>query len=168
MSSRYWLRDSLLAAFLGLIVFFFLFQPLQIKGTSMLPGLENHERIFVNRLAYRLEPIHRFDIIVFRYPRDPREFYIKRVIGLPGEWVSIKQGNVYIDGKLLPEPFLPRGYLDNESEPPVYVPPGHYYVLGDHRGFSNDSRAWGPLDQSMIYGKAVFAYWPLGHAGPLG
>jgi signal peptidase I len=167
-ASRYWLRDSILATLLGLIFIVFLYQPVQIEGNSMLPRLENHERIFVNRLVYRLEPIHRDDIIVFRYPLDPHKYFIKRVIGLPGEWVSIKDGKVYIDGKPLRESYIPRSDLGDENAPPVYVPRDHYYVLGDHRGFSDDSRTWGTLDQRLIYGKAVFAYWPLSQIGPLG
>jgi signal peptidase I len=158
---------SMLAVLLALIVVVFLYQPVQVEGNSMLPELENHERIFVNRLAYRLGPIHRYDIIVFRYPLDPREYFIKRVVGLPGEWVSINEGTVFIDGKPLRESFIPKSDLGHETEPPVYVPPGHYYVLGDHRGFSNDSRAWGTLDRRLVYGKAVFAYRPLSEFGRL-
>lgn len=165
---RYWLRDSILVILVGLIFILFLYQPVQVEGNSMLPRLENHERIFVSRLAFKLEPIHRDDIIVFRYPRDPQKYFIKRVIGLPGEWVGIRNGRVYINGKPLHESFIPRSDLGHEDGAPVLVPPGHYYVLGDHRGFSNDSRSWGMLDRRLIYGKAVFAYWPLSQVGPLG
>ncbi len=166
--TRYWLRDSILATLVLLIVGGFLFQPIRIEGNSMLPAVENRECIFVNRLAYRLEPVRRDDIIVFRYPLDPSKYFIKRVIGLPGDWVSIKDGQVYINGKPLREPYVRKSELGDENVAPVHVPPGHYYVLGDHRAYSDDSREWGTLVRKLIYGKAVFAYWPLSQFGPLG
>lgn len=164
---RYWLRDVVLSVLLVFTVFFFLYQPVQVKGTSMLPLLQNHERIMVNRIVYHVEAIHRGDIIVFHFPLDPAESFIKRVIGLPGDWVSIKDGQVYVNGKLLKEPYVPTAYLGDETCAPVHVAPNHYYVLGDHRDFSNDSRDWGTVDRKYIYGKAVFAYWPLSDIGSL-
>jgi signal peptidase I len=133
----------------------------------MLPLLKNHERIVVNKIAYHVESIQRGDIIVFRYPLDPAESFIKRVIGLPGDWVNIKDGQVYVNGKRLSEPYVLPAYLDNESYSPVHVAPNHYYVLGDHRDFSNDSRKWGTVARKNIYGKAVFAYWPLSDMGSI-
>jgi len=165
--ARYWLRDLILSLLLAFIVIVFLYQPVQVEGTSMMPRLSNHERIFVNKFVYRFEPIQRDDIVVFLYPLDPSKSYIKRVIGLPGEWVSIRDGLVYINGRPLEESYVPPSYLDHESYPPVYVPPGHYYVLGDHRESSNDSRVWGTVDRKYIYGKAVFVYWPFREMGVL-
>ncbi|HEV3279616.1 MAG TPA: signal peptidase I [Terriglobia bacterium] len=165
--ARYWLRDLVLSLLLAFIVIVFLYQPVQVEGTSMMPRLYDHERIFINKFVYRFEPIHRGDIVVFRYPLDPSKSYIKRVIGLPGEWVSIRQGVVEINGKLLQERYVPPNYLDHDSYPPVYVESGHYYVLGDHRDSSNDSRMWGTVDRSFIYGKAAFIYWPLTDLGTL-
>lgn len=165
--ARYWLRDLVLSLLLAFIVIVFLYQPVQVEGTSMMPRLSDHERIFINKFVYRFEPIHRGDIVVFRYPLDPSKSYIKRVIGLPGEWVSIQQGVVEINGKPLAESYVPPSYLDHDSYPPVYVEPGHYYVLGDHRDSSNDSRVWGTVDRGFIYGKAAFVYWPLDQAGTL-
>jgi signal peptidase I len=101
--ARYWLRDLVLSLLLAFIVIVFLYQPVQVEGTSMMPRLYDHERIFINKFVYRFEPIHRGDIVVFRYPLDPSKSYIKRVIGLPGEWVSIRQGVVEINGKPLAE-----------------------------------------------------------------
>lgn len=164
---RYWLRDLVLSLLLAFIVIVFLYQPVQVEGTSMMPRLYDHERIFINKFVYRFEPIHRGDIVVFRYPLDPSKSYIKRVIGLPGEWVSVQQGVVEINGKPLAESYVPPSYLDHDSYPPVYVGPGHYYVLGDHRDSSNDSRVWGTVDRSFIYGKAAFVYWPLDQVGTL-
>ncbi|MCL5670351.1 MAG: signal peptidase I [Acidobacteria bacterium] len=159
--ARYWFRDLILAALTALIVAFFFYQPVQVEGSSMMPRLENNERVFVNKVIYHLEPIHRGDIIVFRYPLDPRKSFIKRVVGLPGDWVSIKDGHVYVNGRLLKESYLPPSYLGHDNCAPVHVAPHHYYVLGDHRDFSDDSRTWGTVDQKYIYGEAAFVYWPL-------
>ena len=133
----------------------------------MTPRLTNHERIFINKFVYRFEPIERGDIIVFWYPLDTSKSYIKRVVGLPGEWVSVVDGRVLINGKPLKESYLPANRYDRQSYPPTYVPAGHYYVLGDHRESSNDSRMWGTVDQKYIYGKAVFVYWPFSQFGPV-
>jgi signal peptidase I len=167
IETRYWLRDVVLSILLAIIVIVFLYQPVQVEGTSMMPRLANHERIFINKFVYRFEPIRRGDIVVFWYPLDPAKSYIKRVVGLPGEWVSIRDGHVLVDGKPLAEPYVPSGYLDHQTYPPVRVDSEHYYVLGDHRDASNDSRAWGTVDRRYIYGKAVFVYWPFSEVGPL-
>lgn len=165
--SRYWLRDVVLSVLAGFTVFLFLYQPVQVEGTSMLPLLQDHERIVVNRIAYKLESVHRGDIIVFHYPLDPAKSFIKRVIGLPGDWVSIRDGQVYVNGQRLKEPYIQPAYRGQQTCAPVHVPPGHYYVLGDHRDFSNDSRDWGTVARKYIYGKAAFAFWPLSDAGSL-
>jgi signal peptidase I len=165
--TRYWLRDLILSVLLAFIVIVFLYQPVQVEGTSMMPRLSNHERIFINKFVYRFEPIQRGDIVVFWYPLDPSKSYIKRVVGLPGEWVSISEGHVYIEGRVLKESYLPPEYLDHQSSPPMQIEPDHYFVLGDHRESSNDSRLWGPVDRKYIYGKAVFVYWPFSRFGSL-
>lgn len=133
----------------------------------MLPLLQDHECIMVNRLVYHVESVHRGDVIVFHFPLDPAESFIKRVIGLPGDWVSIKDGLVYVNGKRLKDQYVPKAYLGDETCAAVHVPPNHYYVLGDHREFSNDSRDWGTVPRQYIYGEAVFAYWPLSDIGSL-
>src|SRR2546428_8627848 len=139
-NTRFWLRDLILSILLAFIVIVFLYQPVQVEGTSMMPRLENHERIFINKFVYRLEPIQRGDIVVFWYPLDPSKSYIKRVIGLPGEAVSIRDGRVYVNDKQLQEPYIPPASLDHQSYPVTIVEPNHYFVLGDHRESSNDSR----------------------------
>jgi signal peptidase I len=164
---RYWLRDLVLSLLVAFIVIFFLYQPVQVEGTSMMPRLSNHERILVNKFVYRFDPIRRGDIVVFKFPLDPSKSYIKRVVGMPGEWVSMVGGQVLINGKSLPESYLPARYHDNETYPPVRVEPGHYYVLGDHREASNDSRVWGTVGEEFVYGKAVFVYWPFSEFGPV-
>jgi signal peptidase I len=163
--TRYWLRDLILSVLLAFIVIVFLYQPVQVEGTSMLPHLENHERIFINKFVYRFRPIARGEVVVFRYPLDPSKSYIKRVIGLPGDEVTVRDGRVLVNGKALSEPYVSPSYLDNQSYAPVHVEPDHYFVLGDHRSSSNDSRVWGTVDRQYIYGKAVFVYWPLSQMG---
>jgi len=163
--ARYWLRDLILSVLLAFIVIVFLYQPVQVEGTSMMPRLENHERIFINKFLYRFRSVERGDVVVFRYPLDTSKSYIKRVIGLPGDEVTIRDGHVLVNGQPLREPYVPSSYLDDQSYPPVHVEPNHYFVLGDHRSSSNDSREWGTVDQEYIYGKAVFVYWPLSQIG---
>lgn len=163
--TRYWLRDLILSVLLAFIVIVFLYQPVQVEGTSMVPRLENHERIFINKFVYRFRPIERGDVVVFRYPLDPSKSYIKRVIGLPGDVVTIKDGRVLVNGRPLREPYVPAQYRDDQSYPPMRIEPNHYFVLGDHRNSSNDSREWGTVARQYIYGKAVFVYWPLNEMG---
>src|SRR5579864_8644959 len=124
--ARFWVRDLILAVLLSFIVIVFLYQPVQVEGTSMMPRLENHERIFINKFVYRFEPIERGDIVVFWYPLDPSKSYIKRVIGLPGEWVSIRDGRVFIDGDRLADNYVPASYLDHDNDPATQVPPVFY------------------------------------------
>jgi signal peptidase I len=165
--ARYWLRDLILFLLLAFIVIVFLYQPVQVEGTSMMPRLTNQERIFINKFVYRFEPIQRGDIVVFWYPLDPTKSYIKRVVGLPGEAVSIRDGHVYVNNRELQQQYVPASYLDHQNYPVTMVEPDHYFVLGDHRESSNDSRVWGTVDRKYIYGKAVFVYWPVSQIGPL-
>jgi signal peptidase I len=104
---------------------------------------------------------------VFWYPLDPTKSYIKRVIGMPGDVVEIRRGLVFVNDKPLDENYILAEFLDHRTYPPVYVEPGHYYVLGDHRNQSNDSRMWGQVPERYIYGKAVFRYWPMNKMGSL-
>ena len=161
----HWLRDLLFSVVLAVIVILFLYQPVKVEGTSMMPSLEDQERIFVNKFVYRLEPIQRGDIIVFRYPRDPSKSFIKRVIGLAGDHIQIDAGRVFVNSKPIDEEYVPRSYEDERSYAEIIVPPDSYFVLGDHRSLSNDSRDFGPVGQSYIYGKAVFGYWPMDKMG---
>ena len=162
---RGWLKDILLAVVIAFLMVVFLYQPVKVEGTSMQPELLDQERIFVNKFVYHFEEIHRGDIVVFWYPKDPSKSFIKRVLGVPGDVVSIRDGQVYINGQLVEERYVPRGYQDADSYPAVRVREGHYYVLGDHRNASNDSRSWGLVPRKYIYGKAVFRYWPVEKAG---
>lgn len=160
-----WLRDLVLSLAISAFIIVFIYQPVKVEGTSMMPLLEDQERIFVNKFVYRLEPISRGDVVVFRYPRDPSKSYIKRVIGTAGDRIRIDGGQVYVNGTELDEEYVPSEYVDTRSYPELVVPPHCYYVLGDHRSMSNDSRDFGPVNQSYIYGKAAFGYWPMDKLG---
>jgi signal peptidase I len=160
-----WLRDLIISLAISAFIIIFLYQPVKVEGTSMMPSLEDQERIFVNKFVYRLEPIERGDIVVFRYPRDPSKSYIKRVIGMAGDRIRIDGGQVYVNGQPLDESYVPAEYEDTRSYPELVVPPNSYFVLGDHRSMSNDSRDFGSVNQSFIYGKAVFGYWPMEKLG---
>ncbi|MGH9516217.1 MAG: signal peptidase I [Terriglobales bacterium] len=162
-----WVRDLIISLAISAFIIVFLYQPVKVEGTSMMPSLDDQERIFINKFVYRIEPIQHGDIIVFRYPRDPAKSFIKRVIGVAGDHVKIDDGLVYVNGKLLVEDYVPRAYQDDRSYPDVVVPPDSYFVLGDHRSLSNDSRDFGPVESSYIYGKAVFGYWPVDKLGRL-
>jgi signal peptidase I len=160
-----WLRDLMISLAISAFIIIFLYQPVKVEGTSMMPSLEDQERIFVNKFVYRLEPIERGDIVVFRYPRDPSKSYIKRVIGTAGDHIRIDAGQVYVNGQPLDEEYVPPEYTDSRSYPEIVVPSQSYFVLGDHRSMSNDSRDFGSVNQTYIYGKAVFGYWPMDKLG---
>lgn len=162
-----WMRDLAFCLLFVFFINFFVYQPVKVEGGSMEPGLEDQERICINRLVYRFESIERGDIIVFRYPRDTRKSFIKRVIGLPGDHIHIAYGHVYVNDEQLSEPYVPSDYLDARSYSDIVVPKNSYFVLGDHRSMSNDSRDFGPVMRSYIYGKAVFGYWPVEKLGIL-
>jgi signal peptidase I len=164
---RSWTRDLAVALGLALVIIIFLYQPVKVEGTSMAPLLSDQERIFINKFVYRFEPIERGDVIVFWYPLDRSKSFIKRVIGLPGETIELRGGRLYVNAKERPEIYIPASYLDAASYGPLTIPNDEYFVMGDHRDSSNDSRVFGPVGRPYIYGKAVFAYWPVDHFGSL-
>src|SRR5256885_6320757 len=133
---RTWMRDLFFCIVVSFFIILFVYQPVKVEGGSMEPGLEDQERIFINKLAYRLEDIKRGDIVVFRYPRDPRKSFIKRVIGLPGDQVRVTDGRVFLNGKLVAEPYVPQEYLDSHPTREFTVPAESYFVMGDHRSMS--------------------------------
>ncbi|MDE2861458.1 MAG: signal peptidase I [Chloroflexota bacterium] len=183
---REFVTDILETVSLALLIFFLLQSSVRnyrVELSSMEPTLSHEDRLIVNKLVYfnlfpeaidrllpfvdiweedsRLYPFHapkRAEVIVFRYPHDPTRDFVKRVIGLPGETVSIQRGTVYIDGELLDEPYLIESGLDNLA--PVLVPPNSYFVMGDNRRGSSDSRHWGPVSIDNVVGKVVVRYWP--------
>jgi signal peptidase I len=162
---RSWLRDIVFASAAAVFMVIFVVQPVKVEGTSMQPWLIDQERIFVNRFIYRFTEIRRGDVIVFWYPKDRSKSFIKRVCAIPGDEVEIRYGSVYVNGRKIDEPYLKAEFRDHDSFRKVLVPPGQYFVLGDHRNSSNDSRNWGFVPRDNIYGKAVFSYWPMSRVG---
>jgi signal peptidase I len=160
-----WVRDLLISAAASVLIITFLYQPVRVEGTSMLPRLEDHDRLFINKFVYHFSAIEHGDVVVFHYPRDPEKSYIKRVIGLPGDHVRIAHGEVWLNGKRQREPYVPEEYRDDGYMAELVVPEDSYFMMGDHRSISSDSRAFGPVERSLIYGKAVFVYWPARDAG---
>ena len=160
-----WLRDLIVSVAVSAFIIVFLYQPVRVEGTSMLPMLKDQDRLFINKMVYRVEDVHRGDVVVFLYPRDHTKSYIKRVIALPGDDLRIDHGTVYVNGKRVVERYVPPRFADERSQPEMVIPPHEYFVMGDHRSISSDSRDFGPVDRSLIYGKAAFVYWPVDQAG---
>jgi signal peptidase I len=142
----------------------FIGQAFRVEGTSMQPLLEHGERIIVNKLVYRYHPIARGDVVVFWFPLEPHISFIKRVVALPGDVVEVRDGSVFVNEGAVDEPYLQGTFRDRSNLPPTQVKAGHYFVLGDHRGASHDSRKWGEVPEKYIYGKALFRFWPLSRA----
>ncbi len=167
-----WMRDLAFSVLIAVVLIVFIYQPVKVEGTSMMPTLSDQERIFIAKFSYEfgLGSIERGDTVVFWFPGDVSKSYIKRVIGLPGDRVRVDAGQVFVNGQALVEDYVPEEYRDSSSwmggEEKV-VPKGCYFVLGDHRNSSSDSRSWGYVPRANIYGKAVFAYWPVEKMGRL-
>jgi signal peptidase I len=158
------LDACLFAALLSLVIITFIVQAFYIPSGSMEPTLMVDDRILVAKFVYRLGPVHRGDVIVFRYPLNPQRDFVKRVVGLPGERARLREGVVYIGDRALSE----KGYTikpDFGNYGPVSVPANQYFVLGDNRNNSEDSRFFGYVPRANIIGKAVFIYWPPARIG---
>jgi signal peptidase I len=161
------LHDLSVAVLFCFFLIAFVAQAFRVQGTSMEPLLEDGERIIVNKFVYRFHPIERGDVVVFWYPKEPSVSFVKRVVGLPGDVIQIRDGALMVNGVLAKEPYLPASYRDNDDLAATEVKKGFYFVLGDHRRSSNDSRAWGEVPEKYIYGRAVFRFWPLSRMGPI-
>lgn len=166
------IRDIILIIAAFILVGVFFVQPVVVEGTSMLPQLHDGERLLVNKLIYykfkniSWGHLSRGDIVVFWYPNDPDKSYVKRIIGMPGETVEIRYGRIYIDNQELHETYLNAEY--NHNLPNLVakkVEPHYYFVMGDNRDNSSDSRSWGLVPEKYIYGKAFFRYWRPADAG---
>ena len=164
-----WLREVLEtilpAVLIAFLINFFLAQATQVHGQSMEPTLHSDQRLVVEKVSYRFHGPRHGDIVVLKSPQQSTELLIKRVIGLPGETVEIRQGRVYINGQELDEPYLERPTGGNWG--PIIIPPLQVFVLGDNRGFSNDSRAFGVVPIENIVGRAWVSYWPLDKVGEI-
>ncbi len=165
-------RDIFLIIVVFILIGVFAVQPVVVEGTSMLPQLHDGERLLVNKLVYyKIQSvswghIERGDIVVFWYPKEPDKSYVKRVIGLPGETIEVRDGRVYVDGRELKEAYLD---LEHNQSLPTWpakrVEDHHYFVMGDNRDNSSDSRYWGLVPEKYVYGKAFFRYWKPQHMG---
>lgn len=160
----------IIALSIFLIVYLFLMQPHQVSGQSMVPNFNHQDYVLTDKISYQLGDPSRGDIVVFHAPPSahcPQGTgcdFIKRVLALPGETFEIKNNQIYINGQLLQESYLPQ---NTQTKPGNYtrggtitLGPSEYMVIGDNRNYSSDSRAWGPIDKSMIVGRAFFRYWP--------
>ncbi|MEI6529500.1 MAG: signal peptidase I [Candidatus Falkowbacteria bacterium] len=162
------IKVAMVSAAIIIPIRYFLIQPFFVKGASMEPNFHDREYLIIDELSYRFTPPARGQVIVFRYPRNPQEYFIKRVIGLPGEQVQIKDGKVIVfneanpEGLTLNEKYLPSGLMTfNQDDMKVTVGPNEYYVLGDNRGASKDSRYFGIVNKSFLTGKVLFRGWPV-------
>jgi signal peptidase I len=162
---KLWVRDLLFSSVASVFIILFLYQPVRVEGTSMLPRLVDQDRLVINKFVYHFAAIGRGDVVVFRYPRDPQLSYIKRIIALPGDRIRIDRGQVYVNDQPVSEPYVPEEYRDSKSVDPMVVPAGEYFVLGDHRSIAADSREFGTVKRDLIYGKAEFVYWPTKDVG---
>lgn len=151
------------AVLIAVLITLFLAQATQVYGQSMEPNLYAGQRVIVEKISYRLHPPRRGDIVVLRLPEQRGNFLIKRVVGLPGERIEIRDERVFIDGQPLTEPYLHRAI--RYSMPPRHIAEDSVFVLGDNRDFSNDSRSFGPVPLSNVIGRAWIRYWPLDQVG---
>ncbi len=159
------LHDLSVAVLFCFFLITFVAQAFRVQGTSMQPLLQDGERIVVNKFVYRFRPIERGDVVVFWFPRDPSVSFIKRVVGLPGDSVEVRRGVLYVNGLRVNEDYVHAEYADDDDLSLREVNKGYYFVLGDHRKSSNDSRNWGEVPEKYIYGKAFFRFWPLSDLG---
>src|SRR5579884_1395038 len=157
-------------AAIGTAVYLFIAQPHKVSGSSMYPNFKNNDYIITNKIGYDFEKPQRGQVIVFKNPKDLSQDFIKRIIGLPGEKVKIQDGHVFINDQQLPEPYLPDGlqtmagaFAQEGQE--IDIPPDNYFVLGDNRPASSDSREWGFVTRQEIIGQAFFRYWPENEIG---
>lgn len=161
----------LIAAVIVFPIRYFIAQPFIVRGASMEPNFHDREYLVIDEVSYYFRPPHRGEAVIFRYPRDTTQFFIKRIIGLPGEYVEVKEGKVTIaersgsSGVTLDEPYLDPPERPTYPDVRVTLDGAHYFVLGDNRDFSSDSRVWGALDRKFLVGRALFRVWPLGKFG---
>jgi len=163
------LEPILMAFAIFMMVYLFLWQPHRVDGKSMYPNFDDSDFILTDKISYRRGDPQRGDVVVFHAPPPYNEDFIKRIVGLPGEVMTLKDGKVFVNDAELNESYLP-GYVTTQRSflrdgVPYRVPEDYYFVMGDNRGFSSDSREWGPVSKKSIVGKAWFRYWPLDKFG---
>lgn len=156
------LRTLVVAFLLAQLIMVSVAQAFQVEQYSMEPTLLPHDRVLVSKFIYRFREPHRGDVVVLRYPRNPARNYIKRVVGLSGEKIRIKDGKVFVNGQPMPETYI-NGHAMGDYGP-FSVPADHVFVLGDNRNNSEDSRAFGPVKRELVVGQAIIVYWPFQRA----
>jgi len=166
------IETIVLALAIFVVIYLFLFQPHQVKGASMEPNFYDGEYILTDKFSYRFGEPKRGDVVIFKAPKNPELDYIKRIIALPGEKIQIKNEGIFINNQELDEKYLPEymdlsGGLFLTKGKEVEIPENSFFVLGDNRSHSSDSREWGPIQTSDIVGKAFLRYWPPNHFGIL-
>jgi signal peptidase I len=171
--AKEWAQSIAIALVLTLIIRTFVVQAFKIPSGSMRPSLVEGDKLFVNKFIYRFKPMERGDIIVFKFPNEPKKDFIKRLVAFEGEVVEIRDGKIYVDGKALTDPkTFGRFYYYNHDpfggpDEKIKVPKNSFYVLGDNSANSTDSRFWGFVPRRNVIGKAIFRWWPLGRVGKL-
>jgi signal peptidase I len=159
-----WLKTVASAAVYATLIVTFGFQVARVEGHSMAPTLADQDRLIVNKLAYRMGEPHVGDVVMLYYPNDPSKSFVKRVIAEEGDQVRIVDGKVYRNDALLDDSFVAPDFRSHDDWGPQVVPEGYYFVLGDHRNNSSDSRTWGFLPKKYVIGKVQLRWWPLTHA----
>ena len=159
-----WLKTLASAAVYATLIVTFGFQVARVEGHSMAPTLSDQDRLIVNKLAYRIGEPHIGDIVMLYYPNDPNKSFVKRVIAEEGDQVRIVDGKVYRNDILLDDSFVPSEFRSHDDWGPQVIPEGYYFVMGDHRNNSSDSRHWGFVPKKYIIGKVQLRWWPMSHA----
>ncbi len=156
-----WFKTLVSAAVYAVLIVTFGFQVARVEGQSMAPTLEDQDRLIVNKLVYRVSAPRRGDIVMLYYPVDPQKSFVKRVIGEEGDQVRIVEGRVYVNDIPLHDDYVPSEYRSHDDWGPQVIPPGYYFVMGDHRNNSSDSRHWGMVPKKYIIGKVQLRWWPV-------
>ena len=159
-----WLKTLMSAAVYATLIVTFGFQVARVEGQSMAPTLEDQDRLIVNKLHYRLDAPVVGDIVMLYYPRDPDKSFVKRVIGEPGDTIRVENGRVFRNDVPMKDDFIADEYRSHDEWGPEVIPEGYYFVMGDHRNNSSDSRAWGFVPKKYIIGKVQLRWWPIKQA----
>ena len=159
-----WFKTLVSAAVYATLIVTFGFQVARVEGQSMAPTLSDQDRLIVNKLAYRLGPPRRGDIVMLYYPLNPDKSFVKRVIAEEGDTVKIEDGRVYVNDVPMADDYVPPEYRSHEDQPPMVIREGYYFVMGDHRNNSSDSRHWGEVPKKYIIGRVQLRWWPIPEA----
>jgi signal peptidase I len=156
-----WLRTLTSAAVYTTLIVTFVFQVARVEGVSMAPTLADQDRLVVNKLVYLYSAPQRGDVVMLYYPEDPDKSFVKRVVAEPGDQLRIVDGRVFVNDAALPDDFVRPDYRSHDDFGPSTIPRGYYFVMGDHRNNSSDSRTWGPVPKKYIVGKVQLRWWPI-------